>query len=82
MEPRSRASLSSHSFASQSLSARQNASAMSSLNTICNPYNGLQMPMLVPNGSSACVVRSCKLAPALPLTGRQSGRAEIGEFGG
>ena len=35
--PRSRSSLSSHSFASQSLSARQKATAMSSENTICTP---------------------------------------------
>ena len=44
IEPRSRASLSSHSLASQSFSARQNASCMSSENTICTPYSGLQMP--------------------------------------
>ena len=37
IEPRSRASLSSHSLTSQSFSARQNASAMSSENTICTP---------------------------------------------
>jgi len=44
IEPRSRWSLSSHCFTSQSFSARQNASAISSENTICTPYSGLQMP--------------------------------------
>ena len=37
IEPRSLVSLSSHSLTSQSFSARQNASAMSSENTICTP---------------------------------------------
>jgi len=74
--------LSSHSFASQSFSARQNASAMSSENTICTPYSGLQMPNATPNGSSACACISRRFEPGLPLAGRQSGRDEIGELAG
>ncbi len=82
IEPRSRGSLSSHSLTSQSFSARQNASAMSSENTICTPYSGLQMPVLTPKRSSACVFMSSRLEPGLPCAGRQSGRDEIGELVG
>ena len=55
---------------------------MSSENTICTPYKGLQMPMLTPKRSSACVLMSSRLEPGLPCAGRQSGRDEIGELVG
>ncbi len=82
IDARNRGSRSSHSFATQSLIARQNAADKSSLKIACAPCKTLQIAYLLPNPSSACARNVSKSQPALPLAGFQSGRALIGALPG
>ena len=82
MEARNLGSLSSHSAAIQSFTARANPAPMSSLNRSCTPYRQLAMAMLVWNGFSACWRNNSRSEPGRMPSTRQSGRAVSGLLAG
>ena len=76
MLARRRSSRLSHSAATQSLTARQSAAAMSSVCSATAPCRQWPMAMAVPMGSSTW--RCSRLSASSPLAGRQSGRQASG----
>ncbi len=81
-DARSRGSLSSHSAASQSFTARASAAPMSSPYIAIEPCRQFRMPMRVFHGSSACARSASTVAAGRSTPARQSGRALSGAPGG